>query len=145
MKVAHVLGTTLCEFFTEAEGIPPAEDGIRSRREDRIFIEESPAADSSLVVSSATYILTPFHQGLRSEVVEIIIPPHTQWTPEAIAFAGHVSCCGTAGRLLLETGATEYVMHPGETLAYDASVPHILRNYTDDRTCALLTITPVAL
>ncbi len=148
MRIIHALGETLCGFFTSAESIPPPEDGIRTRREDMILIEGNPPSDRGDIPwppdSPLTLILTSYHPGLRSETVEIFLPPHTEWTPEPIAFAGSVACVGLQGRLLLVVGGTEYVMRERECLNYDASIPHLLRNYTDHGTRALLTISPVS-
>lgn len=147
MRIIHVLGETLCSFFTGAESIQPPEDGIRSRREDLILIEgERPDEKGRITRPPAaqyTHILTPYHEGIRSEVVELFLPPHSAWTPERITFKGEVVCTGVQGRVLLELGGTEYVMHEHESLGYCAMTPHTLRNYTDDPSYALLVITPV--
>jgi quercetin dioxygenase-like cupin family protein len=73
-----------------------------------------------------------------------MLAPHAEWTPEPVMFAGTVTAWSAEGRLLLVREGTEYIMHEGECLAYDASVPHLLRNYTDDPLRAILTITPVS-
>jgi transcriptional regulator with XRE-family HTH domain len=148
MRMAHALDTTLCHFFTAAEKVQEPEDGIRSRREDRIVIDGEPPDERGVLPrdrsKSYTHILTPWHPTIQSEVVEIMLAPHTEWTPEPITLAGHVSAWSAEGRLLLVRGGTEYIMYEGECLAYDASLPHQLRNYTDDPVRALLTMTPVS-
>jgi transcriptional regulator with XRE-family HTH domain len=147
MKIVHVLGTTLCQFFTVAEKVQEPEDGIRSRREDRIVVDGEPLDERGMLprdrAKSYTHILTPWHPMIQSEVVEIVLAPHTEWTPDPITLVGHVSAWSAEGRLLLVRGGTEYIMHEGECLAYDASLPHQLRNYTDDPVRAVLTMTPV--
>jgi transcriptional regulator with XRE-family HTH domain len=148
MRIVHALGETLCSFFTSAESIPPPEDHVRTRREDMILIEgEAPNERGQISwppEGAYTLILTPHHRGLASELVEIYLPPHTEWTPEPISFGGTVTSVGLQGRLLLVLNGTEYVMRERECLQYDASTPHILRNYTDHGTRALLTISPVS-
>lgn len=148
MRIVHALGETLCSFFTSAESIPPPEDNVRTRREDMILIEGDAPNERGQITwppeGPYTLILTPQHPGLASELVEIYLPPHTEWTPEPISFAGTVTCVGLQGRLLLVLKGTEYVMRERESLQYDASAPHILRNYTDHGTRALLTISPVS-
>ncbi|MEO5930727.1 MAG: XRE family transcriptional regulator [Candidatus Kapaibacterium sp.] len=148
MRIVHALGETLCGFFTSAESIPPPEDGIRTRREDLILIEGDRPNERGLIpwppANSYTYILTPLHPRLTSEVVEIFLPPHTEWTEGPIAFPGNVVCWCVQGRLLLVCGGIEYVMHEGETLSYDASRPHMLRNYTDHAARITMTIASVS-
>jgi transcriptional regulator with XRE-family HTH domain len=147
MRIIHALGETMCGFFTGAESVTPPEDGVLARRRDLILIEgDAPnerGAISCPPENRYTCILTPYHPEMTSEVVEIFLPPHTEWTPDPISFNGSVACWGALGRLLLVTRGTEYVMQEGDSLAYDASIPHILRNYTDHPTRAILTITPV--
>lgn len=147
MRIIHSLGETLCSFFTTAESISPPEDGIRARREDLILIEgECPNERGQITSPPAgqyTHILTPFHEGISSEVVELFLPPHSAWTPEPITFTGDVVCWGAQGRVLLELDGDEHVMHEQECLAYAAATPHTLRNYTDHPSRALLVVTPV--
>jgi len=146
MRIVHGLGETLCGFFTRAESIDPPEDGIRTRRTDRIVIEgETPDDRGNLPPNPKgyTHILTPYHSGIRTEMVEIHLPPHTEWTPEPISFDARVTAYGVRGRLLMVGGGTEYIMHEGETLFYDARRPHSLRNYTDHSTLAVLAVEPV--
>jgi len=146
MRIIHALGETMCSFFTDAESVNPPEDGVHARRRDLILIEGDAPNERGAITwpppGRYTHILTPYHKGIASEVVDIYLPPHTEWTPEPIAFTGNVACWGVLGRLLLVTSATEYVMHEGECLTYDASTRHLLRNYTDNPTRAILTITP---
>lgn len=148
MKILHPLGETLCSFFTSAESIAPPEDGVHSGRESRIVVEGDPPNEKGQFVwppeRTYTHILTSYHPGIESEVVEIYLPPHTEWAPAPVSFGGRVVCWGAQGRLLLVLDATEYVMHEGECLHYTASTPHTLRNYTDYATRALLTISPVS-
>ncbi len=152
MRMVHAMGETLCRFFTLAESLPAPEDGLLMRRENLIIVagerpEETP--DGLLPARSDrppfTYILTPWHDDLLVETVEIGLAPHTEWTPDDIAFDSRVVAFGISGRLLLEQSGTEYVMRAGESLHYDASVPHRLRNYTDEPTHVVLTIAPVGL
>jgi transcriptional regulator with XRE-family HTH domain len=144
MRMIHALGETLCGFFTRAESIPPPEDGIRTRREHMIILEgPMPDERGSVTVEATTpftAIITPWHGALRTEVVEILLPPHTEWTPTPISFPGNVTAWGMGGRLLLVQSGTEYVIRDGECLLYDASVPHTLRNYTDHPTRAVLMV-----
>lgn len=148
MRIIHALGETLCNFFTYAESLLPPEDGIRSPRESLILIEgERPNERGQIAWPPAeqyTHILTPYHEGITSEVVELYLPPHSEWTPEPITFRGDVVCWGIQGRVLLELGSSEYVMHERECLHYSATIPHTLRNYTDNPSRAVLTITPVS-
>ncbi len=148
MRIIHALGETLCSFFTHAESIPFPEDGIRSRREDLIVIEgEIPNERGQITwppVQQYTHILTPYHKGMNSETVEIFLPPHSEWTAEPVTFGGDVLCYGVQGRVLLELGSGEYILHERECLNYSAAIPHTLRNYTDHPSRALLVITPVS-
>lgn len=149
MRLLHSLGTTLCAFLTEHESVKGAEDGVHSRRPDRLVLN-GPAPDERGHMpipppSGYTHILTPWHEGLETEVLEIYLEPHTEWTPEPISFPGRSVCVGTQGRLLLVTQRTEYVMLEGETLQYDGSQPHSLRNYTDNPARIIMTVTPVAI
>ena len=144
MRMIHALGETLCGFFTRAESIPPPEDGIRTRREHMIILEgPMPDERGSITVDATTpftAIITPLHAGLRTEVVEIMLPPHSEWTPTPISFPGNVTAWGMGGRLLLVQGRTEYVIRDGECLLYSAAELHALRNYTDMPTRAVLMI-----
>jgi transcriptional regulator with XRE-family HTH domain len=146
MRIIHALNETMCGFFTGAESATAPEDGVLARRRDMILIEGDEPNERGVIpwppVNRYTYILTPHHPGLASEVVEIFLPPHMEWTPEPISYSGHVACWGAQGRLLLVWNGIEYVMNEGDCLAYDASAPHILRNYTDHPARAILTITP---
>lgn len=151
MKMVHALGESLCSFFTMAESLPPPEDGMLSRRSQLIMVQGSKpdAADDAVPTSDTeampfTYILTPFHQGLVTETVEIGLRPHSEWTPEPISFAATVTAIGISGRLLLVQSGTEYILHAGESLHYDAALPHMLRNYTDEPTHAVLVVAPAA-
>ncbi len=148
MRIVHGLGETLCSFFTRAESLPAPEDGIRTRRADRIVVDGDIPDDRGNLPSTVkgyTHILTPHHSDLRAEVVEIMLPPHSEWTPEPIRFNAGVTAYGVRGKLLLVCGGTEYVMHEGETMEYDAGNTHLLRNYTDRPTLTLLNIAPVGL
>jgi transcriptional regulator with XRE-family HTH domain len=144
MRMTHALGETLCRFFTRAESIPPPEDGIRTRREDMIILEgPTPDERGTIVVNDAvpfTAIITPWHAALQVEVIEISLPPHSEWTPTPISFPGSVTAWGMGGRLLLVRGGTEYVIRDGECLLYSAESPHMLRNYTDNPTRAVLLV-----
>jgi transcriptional regulator with XRE-family HTH domain len=148
MKIAHALDDTLCRFFTTAEKIPPPEDGIRSQRENRIVVDGDPLDERGGLPRDSTkgytHILTPWHRELVTEVIEIYLPPHSEWTPEPIGFRGGVTGWNIEGKLLLVRGGTEYIMHQGECLSYDASAPHMLRNYTDDPTRTVLTVSPAS-
>lgn len=149
MRILHALGTTLCAFLTEHETVSRAEDGIHSRRSSRIVLD-GPAPDERGAMpipppSSYTHILTPWHEGLKSEVLEIYLEPHTEWTESPICFNGQSVCVGTQGRLLLVTQGTEYVMREGETLQFDGAQPHSLRNYTDYPARTIVMVTPVSI
>ena len=149
MRMIHSLGVTLCWFFTRAESLQMPEDGIRSRRADRIVVAGPPLNEkghhATLSSEPYTHILTPFHDRLQTEVVEVFLPPHTEWNPEPISFGGMVTAYGMKGRMLLQINSTEYILHEGEVLHYDGQCPHQLRNYTDYPTQVMLTIAPVAL
>jgi transcriptional regulator with XRE-family HTH domain len=148
MRSVHAMGQTLCRFFSEAESVRPPEDGIRSRREDRIVVDGDPLDERGGLPNESsggyTHILTPWYPAIATEVIEIYLPPHTEWTPEPIAFGGTASGWNIEGRLLLVQQGTEYVMQPREAFNYDASALHLLRNYTDAPTRLILMVTPVA-
>lgn len=149
MRMIHPLGSTLCRFFTEAESVVPAEDGILNGREQTIVLEgEAPNERGQFAASSEsnhTRILTPWHERLASEVVDIFLLPHSEWTPDPISIPGNVVCWGIEGRLLLVIGGTEYIMREGDCLEYDGSSPHSIRNYTDNPSRGLMVVSPVAL
>ncbi len=149
MRLLHALDTTLCAFLTEHETVESAEDGVRSRRPNRLVLSGVPPDERGMIPlpppSSYTHILTPWHSELATEVLEVYLEPHTEWTPEPVAFPGRVVCVGTQGRLLLVTRGTEYVMLEGETMEYDGSHAHSLRNYTDNPARVIMTVTPVAI
>lgn len=144
LRITHALDETLCRFFTRAESIPAPEDGIRTRRAHMIVLE-GPTPDERGVVAiddaaAFTAIITPWHEALRTEVVEIFLPPHSEWSPTPITFPGNVTAWGMGGRLLLVQSGTEYVIRDGECLLYSAESAHTLRNYTNAPTRAVLMI-----
>lgn len=151
MKLVHALGETLCSFLTREQNVPPPEENIRSRREDLLLVSGSapdewgrtPAEEAG----GYTWILTPHFDGMRSEIIELCLPPHTPWTPTPLTFPAHVAAIGLEGQLLLEFGdaqRNEFVMSRGETLQYDARLPHRLRNFTDAPARGLLVVSPAS-
>jgi len=149
MRIVHPLGLTLCSFLTEMETLEGTEENVRSRRSDRLVLSGPELDERGHLVGPAsagfTHILTPYHVELATEMIEIHLVPHSEWTPEPIAIPGHVALFGISGRLLLVIKGTEYVMNEGETMQYDGSSPHSLRNYTDAPVHVCMSITPVAL
>lgn len=149
MRIVRSLGSTLCALLTDAESIPRADDDIHSRRSSRLVLEgPEPDEKGALPLpppSGYTHILTPWHKGLQSEVIEIYLEPHSEWTPDPVSIPGQIVCVGIQGRLLLVTQETEYDMREGETLQYDGSHAHSLRNYTDNPTRTIMVVTPVAI
>lgn len=149
MKLLHALGDTLCNFLTREQNVPPPEENVRSRREDLLLVAGTPPDERGRAPGETgdgyTWILTSHFEGVRSEIIELCLPPHTPWTPFAITFPAHVTAIGVEGQVLLELGEmerNEFVMARGETLQYDARLPHRLRNFTDDTAKSLLVISP---
>lgn len=151
MKMLHVLGETLCTFLTREQSVAPPEENVRTRREDLLLVAGTPPDEWGRApgeeTGGYTWILTPHFEGMRSEIIELCLPPHTPWTPSSITFPAHVTAIGLEGQILLELGDTdrnEFVMARGETLQYDARRPHRLRNFTDGTAKSLLVVSPAA-
>lgn len=148
LRILHALDGTLCGFLTAVEDVSPSDDGVRTRRKDLLVVSGAPPdrwghpRDDD---SGYTWILTPYFEGIRSEVVELRLPPHTTWAPAPLSFNARVVLYALEGRILLEEigeNRDEFVAEEGETLQYDARNLHQLRNYTDVAARALLVISP---
>lgn len=149
MKVLHGLGETLCGFLTREQNIPAPEENVRTRREDLLLVAGARPDEWGRAPTEReegyTWILTPYFDGIRAEIVEICLPPHTAWSHAPITFPAHATTIGLEGQILLELDngeRDEFVMARGETLQYDGRTPHRLRNFTDEMARSILVVSP---
>ena len=148
-RMVHAMDQTLCRFLTSIQQIPPPEENIRSGSQQLIVVTGArpdewgytPNADTD----GYTWILTPYHNDVRSTAIRFRLPAHTAWTTDSITYPASATAFGMEGKMLLELSGTErneFVLASGETMQFNAERPHRFRNFTDHPAECLLVVAP---
>lgn len=118
IKLAQALKVPVGSFFGVSEaGVSPSRLVRRDKRR-RLLISES---------HMIYELLTPTMNG-RLAMLEVQIP--AGWTNEAAPYSheGEEVVLLVSGELFINVGGDEYVVGAGDSLTYDASLPHWYRN-----------------
>lgn len=115
-RLAEALGTSTDSFFRED---PPVVGGPVVRRADRSCIELSDGI--------CWQRLTPTDEH-DFEFMETLYPPGAVSAPDMLRHPGRDYGVLLEGQLEITVGFTTYVLAPGDSIAFDASLPHRLHN-----------------
>ncbi|WP_345642115.1 XRE family transcriptional regulator [Streptomyces tremellae] len=127
VKLADALGVPVGSFFGGGEGEREPAAVVRGRHRRRLTVSDE----------GLTYeLLTPTMRGslgmMRAE-----IPPGYSNAAAPYRHEGEEVMLLTQGTLQVTVGGREFVLEAGDSITYDASVPHHLRN-TGDRPAVIV-------
>lgn len=86
-------------------------------------------------------LLTPNLQGLL-EVFVFHVPPGFDNGRRPISHRGEECIHVLEGTLVVAVGDTEFVLEEGDSVTYESTTPHFVRNRSDMRVTAIAAITP---
>lgn len=116
-RLAEALGTTTDSFFREEEAAPPAGPVVR--------YEERASIDLAGGINWQRLTPTDEHD---FEFMETVYPPGAVSAPEMMRHPGRDYGVLLEGQLEVTVGFTRYLLRAGDSIAFDASLPHRLAN-----------------
>jgi len=132
-KLAKALGIEVANFLTE------------DRQKNVIFLQReqrTPTRSGNLLLRSLGTLGT----GLKNQAMEpllITLEPHADSGPEPMMHPGQELVFCLEGQVIFEINGLQYPLRSGDSLFFEASLPHLWRNDQDVPSKVLLVIQSV--
>jgi transcriptional regulator with XRE-family HTH domain len=145
--LAHALGASVDTFFENGPATSLAADGLSTTRPR----SEATSADGRLVVPKEARATIAIHGGIRwerltpramedFEFLELIYEPGAESSEHLYPHPGYEMVLVLSGRFEIQVGFEHYTLDPGDSIAFDSSLPHRYVNPLSQESRAVTTI-----
>lgn len=122
---------------TDSDGLP-VDPGRIVQTADRAILMDGTREEGKYRL----LLMRPVRSSGDIEVVDLYLPPQSQMTESNMSIDAEVRGIVRRGTLLIVLQGDEYRAREGDEFCYAGSIPHLLRNYTDQPTAVSLVVSP---
>lgn len=129
-RVANAFGVSVVHFFAE----PAKPKALVVRAHEQRALE--------IVNPGATYHLLSPDLNRKIEFLKIILQPGQIDEGDLVSHEGEECGYVVSGTLTVRVAADSYILHPGDSIYFDSSIPHRLVNYGAQTCLSIWAMTP---
>ena len=137
-RFAAVLGTTVGALFVGG----PSEDAPVLRREAQLVVRRGAGKHLRMPGSDVMYELLVPDLARKLEIIRAELHPGSRVPAEPSLHVGEEVIVCLRGEVVCVYGDEEFVLHPGDAITWEPTVPHWIENRTERVAEVMAAITP---